>query len=676
MRRGTALVVLAMVGAMVAATFASTAAVAAPAAPPPDPVGPRSLGIPLRDVLMIGGTVGSLPDGRRVIWSAVSGTPAYLNAVDVTTGAPLLSVPLTGASGAYGVEQAPDGTVYVGTYGAGKLYRLLPGATAAEDLGVPAAGEGYVWNIVVAPDGTVFGGTSPGGKVFSWSPTTKTFRDYGTMVAGQTYVKSIAYAHGKIYAGALASWIVTELDPATGAKRQLPLPPGIGDPTAKVVNDLRAYGDYVYAREQTGPGPLRVYNTATGAWTDTVDSAAGLDVTPPGPDGRVWFFKQYEVGSSELIAYDPVTHAQQRTGFKAYGRIVNTRGIGWDGDSVVGLFWRGLMFRYDTKTGQSANIRTTVAGQPTPVLALASGAPGTVYAGGFLQGGVSVVSTADGATTYNRFSQVEALLPTSRGLVIGAYPSARVYRYDESKPFYSAEYSDEAPQGNENPVKLLDLTTHVQSRPQGLAEVPGKLVSGSTPSGDTLGGSLSVIDARTGKVDRIIDDFIVDEGITALAGGKHGVVYGATTVAGGLSTTPPTQDRATIFAYDVFTNRKLWEVNPSASVKTISAVAVDSRNRLWAIVDGDVLELDPSTGRTIRTFDTFAGHNAAGQLAFDETRTTLYAHVGGTRVVLVDTNAKTWRPLLEQPALRMVYNAGSLIFARDAELIAWQVPTR
>lgn len=91
--------------------------------------------------------------------------------------------------------------------------------------------------------------------------------------------------------------------------------------------------------------------------------------------------------------------------------------------------------------------------------------------------------------------------------------------------------------------------------------------------------------------------------------------------------------------------------------------------------DGDD-DLGLATGRTIRTFDTFAGHSAAAQLALDDSRTTLYALVGGTKVVLVDTNKQTWRPLLDQPALRMVYNAGELIFARDAELIAWQVPKR
>ena len=634
------------------------------------PSGPRSLGVPLQDVLLIGGTVGSMQDGRRVLWSASSGTPAYLNAVDPTSGAPLLTAALPGSSGAYGVEQAPDGSVYVGTYGAGKLFRLAPGATEVEDLGVPIAGETYVWSIVVAPDGTVYGGTSPGGKVFSWNPTTRAFRDFGTMQAGETYVKSIAYAGGKIYAGGYVSWGITELDPATGAKRTLPLPPGMTAPAGKVVNDLRAYGNYLYAREGTFPGPLRIYDLAAGAWTHTVEGAAGLDVTPPGPDGRVWFFKQFETGSSELIAFDPVTHAEERTGLKAYGRIVNTRGIGWDGDSIVGLFWRGLMFRHNTATGENTTLRSTVAGQPTQVLALASGPRGTVYAGGFLQGGISTVSTKDGAAEYHRFSQVEALLPTRRGLVIGAYPDARVYRWDQNSDWYSSEYSDEAPSGTENPVKFLDLKPNVQSRPQGLAEVAGKLVIGSTPSGDTLGGTLSVLDGRTGAVVRLMDDFVVDEGITSLAAGERNVVFGSTTVAGGLSTTPPTQDRATIFAYDVQKNKKLWEVNPSSFAKTISAVAVDDCGRLWAVVDGDVVQLDPRTGRTIRTLDTFAGHTGAGQLAFGD-RGELYALVGGSKVVRVDGGR--WKPLFEQQALRMVYNAGELIFSRDAELIAWRV---
>ncbi|NGN63624.1 PQQ-binding-like beta-propeller repeat protein [Streptomyces sp. A7024] len=671
---------LAVIAALVA-VLAATGLQSASAGDAAAPEGPRSLGTPLKDVLHLGGTVGTMADGKKVIWTATSGTPASLSAVDPTSGKPLLNVPLPGSSGAYGVEQAKDGTVYAGTYGDGKLFRLAPGATKAEDLGVPIAGETYVWGIVIAPDGTVYGGTSPGGKVFSWNPETKQFKDFGAMAAGETYVKSIAYANGKIYAGAYSSWKVTELDPATGAKRQLPAPPGMTEPKGKIVNDLRAHGNFLYAREGTFPGPLRVYDLTKGAWTDTVEGAAGLDVSPPGPDGRVWFYRQFEAGSAELIGYNPETQAQQRTGLKSYGRIVNTRGIGWapvegdgfPGDSIVGLTWRGLMFRYNPETGKSATVRSSVPGQPTQILALASAGKGKVYAGGFLQGGLATVSTADGKATYERFSQIESLLPTSNGLLIGAYPDARVYRHDPAKPWYSSEYSDEPPSGTENPAKLLDLHSHTQSRLQGLAVTAGKIVTGSTPSGDTLGGSLAVLDEKTGKQEKVLDQFVKDEGITSLTAGD-GVVYGTTTVAGGISTTPPTQDKATVFAYDVATGKKLWEVNPSAKAKTISAITRDEAGRLWAIVDGDVLRLDPETGRTLHTLNTTEGDGGgAGQLALADDGSTLYAHVGGKHVIKVDTNSRKWQPLFDQPALRMVYNAGELLFAKDAELLAWKV---
>jgi len=679
--RSTSALLTALALAMtVAPAGVGTAAAPVPAKTEP-PAGPRFVATPLRDVLLIGGTVGSLPDGRRVIWSASSGTPAFLNAVDPTSGKTIQSTALPGASGAYAVEQAPDGSVFVGTYGSSHLFRLAPGASTAEDLGNPIAGEAYVWSLVVAPDGSVYGGTSPGGKVFQWSPETHTFRDYGTVAAGQTYVKSIAYANGKVYAGALASWVVTELDPATGSAQPLPAPPGMTDPTGRVVNDLRSYGNYLYAREQTFPGPLRVFDLTTRSWTDTIEGAAGLDVSPPGPDGRVWFFRQFELGSSELIGYDPVTHVQVRTGLKTWGRITNTRGIGWapvaadgyPGDSIVGLFWRGLMFRYNPQTGQSTTVQTDISGQPTNIIALSAGPPGTVYAGGFLQGGLATVSTADGATDFRRFSQIESLLPTSHGLYIGAYPDGRVYRFDQDQPWYSPEYSDGPRQPIANPAKVLDLHDHVQSRVRGLTEAAGKIVVGTTPSGDTLGGSLSIIDASTGTVDAIIDNLITDEAIVSLTTGRDGIVFGSTSTAGGLSTTPPTQDRATVFAYDVRQGRLLWQANPSPAARTIPAVTTDARGSLWALVDGDVLQLDPETGRTLRTLDTTTGHSSSGQLTLGAKGKVIYALVDGSRVVTVDTGSGRWSPLLEQPAERMVYNSGELFFAHGADLIAWKL---
>src|SRR5262245_63845319 len=87
-----------------------------------------SLGTPLSDVLLIGGTVAPGPNGKTAIWNVSTGSPAYLNAIDPANGASLLSAPLPGADGSYAVAAAPDGTIYAGTYNNGHLYRWRPGS--------------------------------------------------------------------------------------------------------------------------------------------------------------------------------------------------------------------------------------------------------------------------------------------------------------------------------------------------------------------------------------------------------------------------------------------------------------------------------------------------------------------------------------------------------------------
>lgn len=642
----------------------------------------RSLGVPLRDTLLIGGIVGTIPDGTRVLWSVVSGTPAYVNAVDPTTGEVRVRVPLPGGQGSYAIRQAPDGTLYVATYNAAHLFRIAPGSTVAEDLGNPVPGETYIWSLALAPDGMLYGGTSPGGKVFSYDTSTGAVRDYGRIAAGQTYVKSLAWADGKLYGGAYASWEVTELDPVTGTTRPLPVPPGV-EPAGKQVYDLNAWDGFLYARGDSAfPGTLHVYDLASGAWVHRVDGAAGLDVSPPGDDGRVWFFRQYEAGSSELVGFDPRTGAVQRTGLKAWGRIVNSRGIGWaevndpdyPGQSIVALGWRSMMFRFNPTTGATSTLRAQIPGEPTPVLALAAGDSGQVWAGGFLQGGIARVATADGATEYKRFSQVEHMLWHDGELIIGAYPDARVYRYDPARTWYSPEYSDEAPTQEANPLKLLDLKSHGQSRLKGLTVTAGKIVSGSTPANDTLGGTLAVMDRATGAVERIRDQLITDEGIFGLTSdGSSPVVYGVTTVAGGLSTTPPTQASATVFAYDVTTDAVLWEAHPDGA-KTYQAIQMDAAGQLWMIATGKVLQLDPRTGAVVRTIDT--GVTGSFELlALGEDGRSLYAMTGGSRVTLIDTLTGEATHLFDQAGSKMVHTNGELVFAVDTELVARAVPS-
>ncbi|MFG1627155.1 hypothetical protein [Kribbella sp. NPDC049227] len=564
-----------------------------------------SLGIPLSDVLLIGGTVAPGPNGKTAIWNVSTGSPAYLNAVDPATGESLLSAALPGADGSYAVAATPDGTIYVGTYNNGHLYRLRPGSgTTVEDLGRPIASETFIWRITTDEQGNVYGGTFPNGKVFRYDDQTGAVRDYGQLKAGQPYVKSIDYADGKIYTGSLPDAHIMELDVASGAITELPSPPGLGDPTDKVVYDLNARGGRVYARISTAfPGPLYVWDIASRTWVDEIPNAHGLDISPVGANGEI-----YLIQASELKKYDPATKTLTGTGLTFTGRIQNARAIGYadlglpdyPGTSVVGTLWRGEEFRYNPQTGKSEIFETKVRREPIEILSVA-GSKSKVYAGGFLNGGVSVVDPATGEATYNRFSQTEALMEGSDGkLWIGAYPEARLYSYDQTQPWSSPEYSPGPPGTPDNPTLAVNLHSELQTRARALAEVNGKIAVGTVPDGDRLGGVLAIFDPKTGTT-QSFRNVVQDESIFGLTA-RRGIVYGGTSIVGGLSTTPPTRDAGTVFAWDAAKSRKLWETVPVPGAATVSSVTIGPDGLLYGVAGKTAFAVDPRDGKLVRSF--------------------------------------------------------------------------
>lgn len=603
---------------------------------PPSPPAAVPLGIPLSDVLLIGGTVAPGPDaGKAAIWNVSTGKPANLVAIDPATGASLISVPLPTADGSYAVAAAPDGTIYVGTYVDGHLYRWRPGSgNTIEDLGSPIPGESYIWDLATDEQGNVYGGTYPHGKVFRYDAATGAVRDYGQITPGQPYVKSIGYTGGKIYTGSLPDAHLTELDPVTGTVTEIPSPPGLPSQTGIPVNDLNAQDGKLYARIATAyPGSLYVYDLATRAWTDEIPSAHGLDLTPAGDSGEI-----YLIQKSELKRYDPATKVLTGTGLTFTGRIQNARSLGWaelglpdyPGKSVVGTLWRGELFRYNPQTGKSEILQSAVRREPIDILA-AAGGKDSVYVGGFLNGGVSRVDPSTGAAVFNRFSQVESLMEASDGKVwIGTYPEARLYSYDPEQPWSSPEYSPGPPGTPDNPKLAVNLKSELQMRAKALAEVDGKIAVGTVPEGDRLGGALVIHDPRT-QTTQTFRNVVQDESVFALAV-DHGTIYGGTSITGGLATTPTTRTAGTVFAWDVRHSRKLWET-PIVGAGTVSSVAIGPDGLLWGVAGKTIFAVDTLRGRIKRRFD-LGSTRAGGDIV--ATRDALYAGIDGDRIYQLD----------------------------------------
>lgn len=655
---GSAVLVLALGAAAVA-----PAAEPSPDGPPPGEV--TSLGVPLQDVLLIGGTVAPGPNGTPVLWSASSGAPAHLNAVDPATGEAVARFDLTGAGGSWAVDAGPDGTVYVGTYGDSGLYRWTA-AGGVEALGNPIAGETFVWDVTVADDGTVYGGTSPGGRLFSFDPASGAFRDFGRLSASHAYVRSVAVHGDTVFAGTENPAALFAVDRVSGESTALPLPDGL-DVSAAWAYDVDVVGDHLYLRfGSASPSPLHVWDIAAGRWVDDIQAAHGLEPSPPDEDGRV-----HLIAGGELVRYDPRDGSTESTGIPFTGRVANTRGIGWaelglpdyPGRSIVGLLWRGLMFRYNPTTGAHSFVQTTIEGEPIDITALSEGPDGRVYAGGFLNGGFAAIDPGTGVREeFHTFSQSEAMTTHAGRLYVGAYPDARVYAYDPALPWHSPEYSPAPdPGAADNPARLFDFRADRQIRPRALASAGDHLAVGTMPDLGELGGVFALYDAGSGELVHAERDLIDDESIVALAY-RDGVVYGATSIYGGQSATPPTQPEATVFAWSVAERRLLWELHPSPGTPSIPALAFDDAGLLWGLSGTDLFAVDVAAASVVERVSLGSSGGSSGDLALGPADGLLYAAPAGSRLVRVDPSTLVVEELWTGPVSHLAAHSGGDVY--------------
>lgn len=636
-----------------------------------------SLGVPLQDVLLIGGTVAPGPDGETALFSVSSGEPAHLNAVDPATGEALARFDLPGSSGAWATDVGPDGSVWVGTYGDSHLFRWTADG-GVEDLGNPIDSATFVWDVAVADDGYVVGGTYPDGKLFGYDPDTGEFRDFGQVAPGHSYARSVATYGDLVFAGTEDPAAVSVLDRSTGEITPLPLPDGL-DVSQAWAYDVDVVGHHLFVRfGDAFPAPLYVWDIEAGSWVDSLESAHGLEPSPPDEDGRT-----YLIQDGELVRYDPADGSLERTGMQFTGRVANTRGIGWaelglpdyPGRSIVGHLWRGKAFRYNPETGAHSFIDTTIEGEPIGITAISDGPDERVYVGGFLNGGFAALDPASGdREEFHTFSQSEAMTNHGGRLFIGAYPDARVYGHDPAQPWHSPEYSPSPdPGATDNPARLFDFKAERQIRPRALTSAGDYLAVGTMPDLNELGGVFALYDAASDELVHAERNLITDQSIVSLTY-ADGVVYGSTSIYGGQSATPPTQPEAKVFAWSVDRRELLWETAALPGQPTISGLSLDDEGRLWAISGPHVVALDTETG-TVAEHYTYGDSTASsGDLDFNPVDGQLYANLLNQRFARIDPATGDDETLREGSTGHVdVHPNGDVYVSAGAELFRYEL---
>ncbi|MBB5078352.1 hypothetical protein [Nonomuraea endophytica] len=546
---------------------------------PPTGCGFQTLGtLPLTGAT----TAGAAMDRGRVytVTSSASG-PAVL-AVRNAADARLVSEhPLPLALGSWAVTVAPDHSVYVGSYNAtagamGRLFRFEPATGKITELGIAAPGETFVWTVAAAPDGSaVYAGTSPNGKLIRYDTRTGRLSDLGSPVPGEQFIRDLAIARdGTVYAGTGAQSMKVAILRPDGTPIRVIDPPIQGNGYAY---DLDVIGHRLLVRfaTSTGVNPMGVYDLRERRWERVVDDVDSLTVGGGRHGNQVYLVQNDQLGTLDLRS-----GKVRPTGFTDFGGGA-ARPLGWRGDVLVGTSSTGRMWHYDRRTGKGRMFESTVTGQHVSIRSLGNGPDGRVYAGGFFTGGLAAYDPKTGQSQFwPNVGQSEGIVTHKGKLYLGVYPGARIYSFD-----------------GDTPTQLLSLSDQEQDRPFAMISAGEWLAFGTVPKSGTVGGALGLLNPDTGQ--KIIKrNLVPGHSVIGLAY-RDGVVYGATSAFGGIST--PQDTAAKVFAYDIAADTLRWVTAPVAGDLALGSITFDDAGRLWGLTPDAVFEMDPVTGQTLRT---------------------------------------------------------------------------
>lgn len=583
----------------------------------------ENLGPQIRKATLMRGAIGLDQNNRQVIYTVVAGAPSIFTIIDIKTEQVIKSLPMPDTSGAWAVTMSNDGSVYMGAYNLGLLYRYIPSTDQLINLGHPLdTKDAVLYPMAAGKNGIMYGSTYPTASLYAYDPATNKFTNYGTMsknTSGERWTRVTVYdeeSH-KIYAGVGNVPRLLEYDLATGSKRDL-LPAGFDNIVS--VYDLNIADGRLFARKEANnanetfvidiqSGKLvEVTNADTGEKSTTfINFSRGI--SPVSPIANKVY---YAAVGGELYEYDLDTNSYRTTGASiegaaiAYG-YVRLEEPGFPGYSLVGLSGNsGKMFKYNLETGAVKTTEVQVPAEPVNIHEIIKGPDGKIYTAGYLQGNLGVYTPSSGESIYyDGIGQGEGMTTIHNKLYLGLYPGASIYEYDLSKPWNRTNSNAL------NPIKLFGLGDINQDRPFGLAgaEDLNKLFVGTVPKNGMLGGSLTIYDIEIGGTPETYVNLIPNQSILSLAY-KDGLLYGGTSIYGGQGSTPMTTE-AKLFIWDVCNKQKIFETVPVSGKQAITSLHIGPDGNIWGLANGALFIFDTNSRQVIYSNNFFP--SAAGR---------------------------------------------------------------
>lgn len=254
----------------------------------------------------------------------------------------------------------------------------------------------------------------------------------------------------------------------------------------------------------------------------------------------------------------------------------------------------GRIWRYEPVSSTTQLLEPEIIGTPAAVNAIGTG-PDAIYAGAFLGSGTvaRINHQTQEITQLRGTAQASSIAAHQNNLIIGEYPSVVIY----------VGTTDSWNWGT-NPKELFRLSRGEPLLPRSTYCPHIRRERGCCrhrPGYSYLGGALVTFDLDGNFT--MHRNVVPKQTVVALAY-QRGLIYGATSVYGGLDS-DPTEPEAKLFIWDVNSAQLIWTGTAVSNAKIIPSLAFDSSARLWGLTStGTLFKFDTARRLICRTHET------------------------------------------------------------------------
>ena len=649
---------------------------------------PVDLGAPVQTAQAIDAEFGQ-EDGVHVAYTTVTGSAsagdyATFSVLDIDNEQLLRQFKLEGTSNAWNHVKTPDGRVFIGA--SHKMFMYSPDTKQITDLGVPLPGTSSIWALTSDEEGNVYGGIfseAVKGRVFRIDAQTLEITDLlnRPVDSNEAYIRSMAYHDGYIYAGTGSTngrvWKISTSNPQTDSI-SLGLPGSPEDAIYKGLYDkmgfvygMNVHENYLFAF-YNGPSIMQVYDLEKQEWTQAgYSNIRGVEAATGYKDGKVYTSKK----DGKMWEIDLAT-LEERAVMDFDGNIRHSQWMNianqpeFPNGAMVSISFNARVTLFDPATGQKKTMKLLVQGQGINLQALETGPDGKLYMSTYLNSEGAQYDPATGKFTVFPLGQAEGLGHVGDMMYFGLYPKAEIAAWDTRTPLPI----------NTGPETIFHIGED-QDRPFIVTEGDGKLLLGTIPGYSQTGGALTIYDPAASEASgnpefEVFRNVVQDQSITGLLY-KDGLIYGSTSVAGGLGNAPAGL-RAKLFVWDTTAKKKLHEWEPQLegldSLQMISGLTLGPDGLIWAAANGIVFAFDPDTREIVKSRNIHPDVKVFGKWRPVHQRFTsdglLYSDAG-EKLVVIDPETMAYRLVKEKASLFSLDSNDNLYVAEATKLLKY-----